>query len=85
MLKKQANEFALECNINPSRPVRNRKFKHRYLKRHLKATQIEFLFDQLNRLELGDEYDEFKKKVEKANHDRVKKMLAQAKKSIERL
>ena len=71
----QAIAFALECNIKPWRPFRNRKFKRRYLKRHLKASQIEFLFDQLNRLELGDEYDEFKKKVETATADRAKKLI----------
>ena len=77
LLNIQSLTNALASNIKPWRPFRNRKFRRRYLKKHLKVSQIEFLFDQLNRIELGDEYDEFKKKVEAATRDRAKKLTKQ--------
>ncbi len=61
----QALEYALACNIKPGfwNWRENAKFRRRNLKKKLSMSQIEFLLDQIHRLEYGDDYDDLKKKT----------------------
>ena len=61
----QAIEYALACNVKPGfwNWRKNRKFGRRNLKKMLSMSQIEFILDQLDRLEYGDDYEDLKKKT----------------------
>ena len=59
---------ALFCNIKPGfwNWRKNRLFRFRNLRKNLKNTQIEFLTEEIGKLEYGEEYEELKKKAQAA-------------------
>ena len=58
---------ALSCNIKPGfwNWRQNRLFRFSYLKKNLTWTQIEFIVEEIGKLEYGEEYEDLKKKSQK--------------------
>ncbi len=66
ILPLRALECALACNLKPGfwNWRKNRRFRYNHLKKNLVSSQIEFLLEEIGRLEYGDEYDALKKKIQ---------------------